>query len=106
ASFVASAGQEVDREALTRFLARNAYSSTGTVREPGEFALRGGIIDLWPPGSEEPLRLDFFGAELETIRSFDAESQLSTGTQTRITLLPASETPLDPASISRFRTGY
>jgi transcription-repair coupling factor (superfamily II helicase) len=106
ASFIGRAGQEVDRDALTRFLARNGYSSTGTVREPGEFALRGGIVDLWPPGSEEPLRLDFFGAELETIRRFDAESQLSTGTQDRITLLPASEAPLDPDSISRFRAGY
>ena len=106
ASFLAQAGQEVDRDALTRFLARNAYSSTGTVREPGEFALRGGIVDLWPPGSEEPLRLDFFGNELETIRRFDAESQLSTGTEDRIALLPASEAPLDPDSISRFRAGY
>ena len=106
ASFLASAGQDVDRDALTRFLARNGYSSTGTVREPGEFALRGGIVDLWPPGSEEPLRLDFFGSELETIRRFDAESQLSTGTLDRVQLLPASEAPLDPDSISRFRAGY
>jgi transcription-repair coupling factor (superfamily II helicase) len=106
ASFLARTGTEVDRDALTRFLARNAYSSTGTVREPGEFALRGGIVDLWPPGSPEPLRLDFFGAELETIRRFDAESQLSTGTEDRIALLPASEAPLDPESISRFRAGY
>ena len=106
ASFLATAGKRVDRDALLKFLVRNAYSSTGTVREPGEFALRGGIIDLWPPGSAEPLRLDFFGDDLETIRRFDAESQLTTGTEERIALLPASETPLDPASISRFRTGY
>ena len=106
ASFLAVAGTEVDRDALTRFLARNAYASTGTVREPGDYALRGGIIDLWPPGSAEPLRLDFFGAELETIRRFDAESQLSTGTEDRIALLPASEAPLDPESISHFRAGY
>ena len=106
ASFLARTGAEVDRDALTKFLARNAYSSTGTVREPGEFALRGGIVDLWPPGSPEPLRLDFFGSELETIRRFDAESQLSTGTEERIALLPASEAPLDPDSISKFRAGY
>src|SRR5579871_1173352 len=106
ASFLARAGTAVDRDALLKFLTRNAYSSTGTVREPGEFALRGGIIDLWPPGSDEPLRLDFFGDELETIRRFDAESQLTTGTEERIALLPASETPLDPDSISRFRSGY
>ena len=106
ASLLARSGEEVDREALTRFLARNGYASAGTVREPGEFALRGGIVDLWPPGSEEPLRLDFFGPQLETIRRFDAESQLSTGTEDAIVLLPASETPLDPDSISRFRSGY
>ena len=106
ASFLARTGKEVDREALTRFLARNGYANAGTVREPGEFALRGGIVDIWPPGSEEPLRLDFFGAQLETIRRFDAESQLSTGTENSVELLPASETPLDPDSISRFRSGY
>ncbi|HYM18991.1 MAG TPA: transcription-repair coupling factor [Micropepsaceae bacterium] len=106
ASFSAKTGANVDRDALTAFLAGNAYSRTGTVREPGEYALRGGIVDLWPPGSEEPLRLDFFGPELESIRRFDAESQLSTGTEERITLLPASETPLDPDAISRFRSGY
>ena len=44
-----------------RFLARNGYARAGTVREPGDFALRGGIVDLWPPGTDEPLRLDFFG---------------------------------------------
>jgi transcription-repair coupling factor (superfamily II helicase) len=106
ASFLARAGTRVDREALTRFLARNGYSSTGTVREPGEFALRGGIVDLWPPGSDEPLRLDFFGDDLEVIRRFDAESQLSTGTEARVELLPASEAPLDPDTISLFRSGY
>jgi transcription-repair coupling factor (superfamily II helicase) len=106
ASFLARAGEEVDRDALTAFLARNGYTNAGTVREPGEFALRGGIVDLWPAGSEEPLRLDFFGSQLETIRRFDAESQLTTGNERAITLLPASETPLDAESVSRFRSGY
>ncbi len=89
-----------------QFLVRNAYSNTGTVREPGEFAVRGGIVDLWPPGQDEPLRLDFFGPELESIRRFDAESQLTTGSEQAIVLLPASEAPLDPDSISRFRSNY
>ena len=106
ASFFAAAGKNVDRDALMNFLARNAYSRTGTVREPGEYAVRGGILDLWPPGASEPLRLDFFGAELETIRRFDVESQLTTGTRDAVALLPATETPLDPKSISRFRSGY
>ncbi len=107
ASLFVRAGTDIDLDQLNRFLARNAYSRTGTVREPGEYAPRGGIVDLWPPGADEPLRLDFFGARLETIRRFDAESQLSTGgTRDSIALLPATETPLDPESISRFRSGY
>src|SRR4029077_443035 len=106
ASFLARVGKDVDRAQLMKFLVRNAYSNTGTVREPGEFAVRGGIVDLWPPGQADPVRLDFFGPELETIRRFDAETQLSTGTEDSIVLLPASEAPLDPDSISRFRSNY
>ena len=105
ASFSARKGQAVSHEALTAFLANNGYVRAGTVREPGDFALRGGIVDLWPPG-EQPLRLDFFGETLDAIRRFDAETQLSAGEVSAIELLPASEVPLDDASISRFRTGY
>ncbi len=106
ASFLARAGTEVDLDALMRFLARNGYVRAGTVREPGDYALRGGIVDLWPPGTDEPLRLDFFGNELEKIRRFDAGSQLSSGEVEKIELLPASEAPLDAHTISRFRAGY
>jgi len=106
ASFFVRAGDEIAHDALTAFLARNGYVRAGTVREPGDFALRGGIVDLWPPGAEQPLRLDFFGPKLEAIRSFDAETQLSTDKIGEIELLPASEAPLDPQTISRFRGGY
>ncbi|HJR57370.1 MAG TPA: transcription-repair coupling factor [Rhizomicrobium sp.] len=106
ASFAAKTGDDVDREALIRFLAANGYARAGTVREPGDFALRGGIVDLWSPGEESPLRLDFFGATLDAIRRFDAETQLSKDTVERIALLPASEALLSPEAISRFRTGY
>ena len=105
ASFAAKTGAEVDREALVAFLAGNGYVRAGTVREPGDFALRGGIVDLWPPsfstkkGEEQPLRLDFFGYTLDAIRRFDAETQLSDkATVWTITLLPASEAPLSAAS--------
>jgi len=106
ASLFAKTGGHVEYEKLTAFLAANGYVSASTVREPGDFALRGGIVDLWPPGSEQPLRLDFFGSEITSIRAFDAETQLSNDSVDEIELLPASETPLDPASISRFRSGY
>ncbi|HUO98347.1 MAG TPA: transcription-repair coupling factor [Rhizomicrobium sp.] len=105
ATFAAKVGDSVSHEDLSRFLANNGYVRVGTVREPGDFALRGGIVDLWPPGFE-PLRLDFFGDRLDAIRTFDAETQLSSGEVKRIELLPASEVPLDEASVSRFRSGY
>ena len=106
ASFQARTGEEVDRDALVSFLAANGYSRADTVRDPGDFALRGGIVDLWPPGSDDPLRLDFFGETLEAIRKFDAGTQLSNDSVAAIALLPASEAPLSPAAISRFRSGY
>jgi transcription-repair coupling factor (superfamily II helicase) len=106
ASFFARAGQDVDRDRMIAFLAGNGYVRASTVREPGDFALRGGIVDLWPPGIEQPLRLDFFGETLEAIRRFDAETQLSSDTIAEIELLPASEVPLGKEEISRFRTGY
>ncbi|HKU65971.1 MAG TPA: transcription-repair coupling factor, partial [Rhizomicrobium sp.] len=107
ASFAARNGAEVDREALVGFLSGNGYVRAGTVREPGDFALRGGIVDLWPPGEEQPLRLDFFGSTLDAIRRFDAETQLSDKSAVaQIALLPASEAPLNAAAVSRFRTGY
>ncbi len=107
ASFMAKNGAEVDRDALVGFLSGNGYVRAGTVREPGDFSLRGGIVDLWPPGEEQPLRLDFFGSTLDAIRRFDAETQLSDKTPVPdVTLLPASEAPLNAQAISRFRTGY
>ncbi len=107
AQFFARVSDEIDRDALVAFLVRNGYVKTGTVREAGDFALRGGIVDLWPPGSDQPLRLDFFGETLEAIRRFDAETQLSSKDEVKqIELLPASEVPMDPDSISRFRSGY
>ncbi len=94
ASFTAKVGEEIARDALVSFLAGNGYARAGTVRDPGEFALRGGIVDLWPPGIEDPLRLDFFGETLDAIRKFDPVTQLSQGSVARIELLPASEAPL------------
>ncbi|WP_422014017.1 transcription-repair coupling factor [Reyranella sp.] len=99
-------GQTVDVAWLTKFLGENGYGRSETVMEPGEFAVRGGLFDLFPPGTKEPLRLDLFGDTLEAIRSFDPMSQRSTGTREEVVLLPVSEVLLTPESIERFRSGY
>src|SRR3546814_17788635 len=65
---------------LNGFFAENGYYRVETVGEPGEFAVRGGIVDVFPPGQEQPLRLDFFGDELESLRLFDPLTQRTTGT--------------------------
>ena len=106
AATVLRKGTAVDVAWLTQFLGDNGYKRADTVMEPGEFAIRGGLFDLYPPGTAEPLRLDLFGDQLEAIRSFDPMTQLSTGERTEVVLLSVSEVLLTPQSIQRFRTGY
>jgi transcription-repair coupling factor (superfamily II helicase) len=106
ASFSAKAGERVNLEALRQFLLNNGYNRAETVREPGEYAIRGGIFDLFPPGNDEPLRLDFFDDELEQVRRFDPGTQRTTLKVDGFTLKPVAELLLDDASIARFRTGY
>src|SRR3546814_7748508 len=86
-----------------RVFTRNGYRGAGTWREPGGYAVRGGIVDVYPPGATDPIRLDFFGEELENVRSFDAMTQRSTGTLDGFSLKPVSEVLLDEESIRRFR---
>ena len=99
-------GESLDQEFLCELLVANGYTRTDTVMEPGEFATRGGIFDLYPAGASEPVRLDLFGDEVENIRTFDPGSQRSTGHLRELTLRPVSELSLDADSISRFRTGW
>jgi len=106
AGFQAKVGDRVDLDALTRFLGINGYGRAQTVREPGEYAVRGGLIDIFPPGHENPVRLDLFGDELENVRVFDPVSQRTTEKRNDIALLPVSEVFLDPDSIARFKAGY
>jgi len=96
----------VDDQMLFAYFARNGYSRVETVREAGEFAVRGGIIDVYPTGAAEPVRLDLFGDTLETIRVFDPMSQRSDGNLTEISFRPVSEVLMDEESINRFRHGY
>jgi len=105
-SFAAAAGQVVDSEKLIAWAASNGYLRVPTVRETGEYAVRGGLVDLYPAGTESPLRFDFFGKQLETIRTFDADSQRTTGNLKRIALAPMSEVLLSEEAIRRFRARY
>jgi transcription-repair coupling factor (superfamily II helicase) len=105
-SFGAQVGDAVDLEALIAFLTSNGFSRTGTVMEPGEFAVRGGIHDIFPAGAENPSRLDFFGDTLESVRLFDPLSQRTIGNASGIDLVPVSEVLLNEDSINRFRRGY
>ncbi|MEJ8573257.1 transcription-repair coupling factor [Microbaculum marinum] len=106
ASWSIRPGNRIDMEALVDWLVRDGFERTGTVRETGEFAVRGGILDLFPPGREAPVRLDFFGDTLESIRSFDAETQRTISQERGLSLIPMSEFSLDDAAIRRFRTEY
>src|SRR5579864_7867590 len=101
-----ASGRELPRDRLISFLTRNGYGRTDTVREAGEFAVRGGIVDLFPSGARAPVRLDFFGDTIEGMRSFDALTQRTTGALTELTLKPVSEVLLDEPTIQRFRSRY
>jgi transcription-repair coupling factor (superfamily II helicase) len=106
ASFRADVGTRVDEGALKGYLARMGYSPATTVAEPGDFAIRGGIIDIYPPGQAGPIRLDFFGDVLDGARRFDPETQRTVEKLSTVDLSPVSEVVLDEASITRFRQTY
>ena len=99
-------GQTLGPAALADYLAGQAYLRTDTVRETGEFAVRGGILDVFPPGQTAPARLDFFGDDVETIRSFDPATQRSIGKLESLILRPVAEFMMTGATIAQFRTSY
>ena len=106
ASFAAKVGDRVDEAHLRGFLARMGFSPVSTVAEPGDFAIRGGIVDLWPPGKGGPIRLDFFGDQLDGARRFDPVTQRTTEKLSAVEFAPMSEIILDEAAITRFRQTY
>lgn len=106
AAFVGVVGERVDESALRSFLVRMGFSQAPTVMEPGDFAVRGGIIDVYPPGDGGPVRLDLFGDILDGARRFDAATQRTTEKLDRVELAPVSEVILDDAAITRFRQNY
>ncbi len=106
ASFGARLGERVDEAALRAFLVRMGFAQVATVTEAGDFAVRGGIVDIFPPGDSGPVRLDLFGDTLDGLRRFDPETQRTTGKLTAIDIAPMSEIVLDEAAITRFRQTY
>ncbi len=89
--FQLETGHEIDMEELSERLAALGYRNVGMVSEPGDFAVKGGIVDLFTPTHEEPFRLEFFGDEIDSLRSFDPATQRSTGRVDAVSVLPCSQ---------------
>ena len=106
AAWSAQVGGRVDEKALREFLVRMGFVQSPTVMEPGDYAVRGGIIDIYPPGDMGPVRLDLFGDVLDGARRFDPATQRTTEKLDLVELAPVSEVILDEAAITRFRQNY
>jgi transcription-repair coupling factor (superfamily II helicase) len=98
-------GNVMSMQALVERLEASGYARAGTVMDPGQYAVRGGILDLYPPGAQ-PVRLDFFGDTLESIRAFDPETQRTASRLEAVHLLPMSEVALTPEVRRAFRQRY
>ncbi|RZQ57089.1 transcription-repair coupling factor [Pseudidiomarina tainanensis] len=99
-------GQKLDIHGLRQRLERAGYRHVAQVMEHGEFCVRGSLLDLFPMGSSQPYRIDFFDDEVDSIRLFDPDTQLSAGEIDAIDLLPAHEFPTNPSAIELFRAQY
>ncbi len=99
-------GQELPRASFTDSLIDSGYLRVPQVSEHGEFAVRGSLIDVFPMGATEPVRIDFFDDDIESLRYFSAETQLSGERITAVDILPAREVPLDADAIRQFRDRY
>jgi transcription-repair coupling factor (superfamily II helicase) len=105
-SFNLARGTQLAVEPLRLRLVGAGYASVGQVGGPGEFALRGSLFDVWPMGTEAPLRIDLNDDVIESIRRFDPETQRSLGKADQVALLPAREFPLDAAGVREFRRRF
>jgi transcription-repair coupling factor (superfamily II helicase) len=105
-SLAAAPGNVLPMDGIVQWLELNGFNRASTVREPGDYAVRGGILDLFAPGMDAPVRLDFFGDTLETIRTFDPETQRTNMEMRALDLVPISEFQLTSDTIRAFRTGY
>jgi transcription-repair coupling factor (superfamily II helicase) len=105
-TFMLKKGQQLNLDALRHQCAQAGYHHVSQVISPGEFSVRGGLVDLFPMGSALPYRIDLFDDGIETIRTFDIDTQRSLYPVPEIRLLPACEFPLDEAGISKFRSNF
>ena len=105
-AFELKKGQALALEPFRQRLAEAGYASVSQVVSPGEFAVRGSLLDVFPMGSTEPLRIDLFDDEIEAIRRFDPETQRSLDALESVQMLPAREVPLDAAAVKDFRRRY
>ena len=105
-SFIATVGRTVSDKKLRSYFTRMGFVQTPTVTEPGDYAIRGGIIDVFPPGESGPVRMDMFGDELESARRFDPITQRTIEKLSRIEFAPVTEVILDEESVARFRNNY
>ena len=96
----------IDIQDLGNFLQNNGYERVSTVREAGEYAIRGDIVDIFPSGHDTPVRIDIFGDDIEKLRIFDALSQRTTGEIETLSLLPVSEVFLNETTTQTFRSQY
>jgi transcription-repair coupling factor (superfamily II helicase) len=99
-------GNVLGMNGVVQWLELNGFQRASTVREPGDYAVRGGILDLFPPGMDMPVRFDFFGDALETIKTFDPQTQRSEMSMSGLDLVPVAEFQLITETIRKFRTGY
>ena len=102
-SFILAVKETIDLVDFRRRLEMSGYRNVAQVMEHGEFSIRGSIIDLFPMGSKLPYRVDLFDEEVDSIRTFDPETQRSIETISNVNLLPAREFPLTETAITRFR---
>jgi transcription-repair coupling factor (superfamily II helicase) len=105
-SFMLDVGSRLEIEELRAQLTQAGYRTVSQVMEPGEYAVRGGLIDLYPVGGAHPYRIDLFGDTVESVREFDPESQRSGRALSSIHLLPAREVPLTEEAVQKFRQRF
>ncbi|MFZ4125374.1 MAG: transcription-repair coupling factor [Rickettsiales bacterium] len=104
--FTITSNSTLNRDALLKFLSAQGYQRVGKVMEAGEYAIRGSIIDIFPSGAENAVRIDLFGDEVESLKYFDPLTQISDTICTKLELLPLGEVQLSETTIEHFRSGY